>query len=54
MCAVPSMAAFCSYLISCFPGMLLSYCLNDFEMAAVASVITYYYYNNRDSVFDKE
>jgi len=39
MCAVPSMAVFCSSLTSCFPGMLLSYCLNDFEMVPVAPVI---------------
>ena len=33
-CAVHSMAvSFCNSLISCFPGMLLDYCLSDFEMA---------------------
>ena len=26
------MAVFCSSLISCFPGVLLRYCLSDFEM----------------------
>ena len=31
---------FCSSLISCFPGMLLRYCLSDFEMVSVAPVIT--------------
>ena len=30
MCAVPSMAIFCVSFISCFPGMLLRYCLRDF------------------------
>jgi hypothetical protein len=40
LCAVPNMAVFCSSLISCFPGVLLRYCLNDFEMASVACVIT--------------
>ena len=37
VCAVPNMAVFCSSLTSCFPGMLLTYFLNDFE-------IYYYYY----------
>jgi hypothetical protein len=36
---VPIMAVFCSSLISCFPSMLLSYCLNDFEVISVAPVI---------------
>ena len=40
MCAVPSMAVFCSSLTSWFPGMLLTYFLNDFEMAPVAPIIT--------------
>ena len=39
-CAVPSMAVFCSSLTSCFPGMLLTYFLNDFEMVPVAPIIT--------------
>jgi hypothetical protein len=38
-CAVPIMAVFCSSLISCFPGMLLGYFLNDFEMVPVAPII---------------
>ena len=38
MCAVPNMAVFCSSLTSCFPGMLLTYFLNVFE-------IYYYYYH---------
>jgi len=29
MCAVPNMAVFCSSLTPCFPGMLLTYFLND-------------------------
>ena len=37
------MAVFCSYLISCFPGMLLSYCPSDFEMFPVTPVVTGYY-----------
>ena len=40
MCAVPNMAVFCSSLTSCFPGMLLTYFLNDFEN----SYYYYYYY----------
>jgi hypothetical protein len=39
MCAVSNMAVFCSSLISCFPGMLLRYFVNDFEMDPVAPVI---------------
>ena len=31
---------FCSSLISCFPGMLLRYSLNDFEMVPFAPVVT--------------
>ena len=40
MCAVPSMAVFCGSLTSCFPGMLLTYFLNDFEIVPVAPIIT--------------
>jgi hypothetical protein len=40
MSAVPSVAVFCSSLISWFPGMLLGYFLNDFHMFPVAPVIT--------------
>ena len=40
MCAVPNMAVFCSSLISCFPDMLLTYFLNDFEIVPVAPIIT--------------
>jgi len=37
MCAVPNMAVFCSSLTSCFPGILLTYFLNDFEIASSSS-----------------
>ena len=40
MCAVPSMAVYWSSLTSCFPGMLLTYFLNDFETVPVAPIIT--------------
>jgi len=40
MCAVPNMAVFCSFFTSCFPGMLLTYFLNDFEIVPVATIIT--------------
>ena len=40
MCAVPNMAVFCSFVTSCFPGMLLTYFLNDFEIVPVAPIIT--------------
>ena len=40
MCAVPSMAVFCSSLTSCFPGMLLTYFLHDSEIVPVAPIIT--------------
>ena len=40
MCAVPNMAVFCSSLTSCFPGMLLTYFLNGFEIVPVAPIIT--------------
>ena len=42
MCAVPNMAVFCSSLTSWFPGMLLTYFLNVFEIVSVAPI--YYYY----------
>ena len=45
MCAVHNTAVFfCSSLISCFPGMLLRYCLSDFEMVLLAPVITGCYF----------
>ena len=40
MCAVPNMAVLCSSLTSWFPGMLLTYFLNDFEIVPVARIIT--------------
>ena len=40
MCAVPNMAVFFSSLTSYFPGMLLTYFLNDFEIVPVAPIIT--------------
>jgi len=40
MCAVPNMTVFCSSFTSWFPGMLLTYFLNDFEMVPVAPIIT--------------
>jgi hypothetical protein len=40
MCVVPNMAVFCNSLISCFPGTLLRYFLNYFEMVPVAPIIT--------------
>ena len=40
MCAVPNMTVFCSSLTSCFPGTLLTYFLNDFEIVPVAPIIT--------------
>jgi hypothetical protein len=40
MCAVPNKAVSCSSLTLWFPGMLLTYFLNDFEMVLVAPVIT--------------
>ena len=42
MCAVPSTAFFVfgNSLISCFPGTLLRYYLNDFEMVPAAPIVT--------------
>jgi hypothetical protein len=39
MCAVRNTAVFCSSLTLWFPGMLLTYFLNDFEMVSVAPII---------------
>jgi uncharacterized membrane protein len=39
VCAVPNMAVFCSSLTSSFPGMLLTYFLNDFEIVPVAQLL---------------
>jgi hypothetical protein len=38
-CLAPSMAIFCSSLTSCFPGVLLTYFLNDFEIVPVALLL---------------
>jgi hypothetical protein len=40
MRAVPNTAVFRSSLISYFPGMLLRYCLSNFEMVPVATIFT--------------
>ena len=40
MCAVPNMAVFCSSVTLYFPGVLLTYFLNDFEIVPVAPIIT--------------
>ena len=40
MCAVPNMTVFCSFLTSWFPGMSLTYFLNDLERVPVAPIIT--------------
>jgi len=40
MCAVPNMAVFYCSLTSCFPGMLLTFFLNDFEIVPVVPIIT--------------
>ena len=40
MCAVPNVAVFCSSLTSCFPGMLLTYFLNDFKIVPFVPIIT--------------
>ena len=40
LCAVPNMAVFCSSFTSCFPGMLLTYFLNNYEIVPVAPIIT--------------
>ena len=34
------MAVFWSFLISCFPGMLLKYCVNYFEIVPVAPIVS--------------
>ena len=40
MCALSNMAVFWSSLTSCFPGMLLTYFLNDSEIVPVAPFVT--------------
>ena len=37
VCAVSSMAVFCSSLMSCFPGILVRYFLGDPEMVPISS-----------------
>ena len=39
VCAVPNMAVFWSPFTSCFPGMLLTYFLNEFEIFPVAHLL---------------
>ena len=39
ICAASNMAVFCSSLISCFPGVLLRYFLDDFEIVPAVSII---------------
>ena len=39
VCALPNMAVFRSSLTSYFPGILLMYFLNDFEIVPVAPII---------------
>ena len=51
MCAVPNMAVFCSSFTSCFPGMLLTYFLNDFEIVPVAPIITFVFLHSTCAVF---
>jgi len=43
MCAVPNMAVFCTSLTSSFPGILLTYFLNDFEIVPVAPIFNWYH-----------
>jgi hypothetical protein len=40
VCAVPNKAIYCSSLTSRFPGMVITYFLNDFEKFPVAPIIT--------------
>ena len=42
MCAMSNMAVFLSlyFFMSCFPGMLLRYFLNDLEMVPVIAIVT--------------
>jgi hypothetical protein len=40
MCAVPNVAVFCSSLTPWFPGMVLTYFLNAFEMVHVVPIVT--------------
>jgi len=38
LCAVPNMAVFCSSFMSCFPGILRRYFLQDLETVPVAPI----------------
>ena len=38
LCALPSMAVFCSSLILCFPSILLRYCQSDFGIVPLLLV----------------
>jgi len=40
MCAGPNLAVFCSYLISCAPGMFFRHLLNDFAMFPFAPLVS--------------
>jgi hypothetical protein len=53
MSAVPNMAVVCSSLTSCFPGVLLRYCLSNFEMISVAYYYYYYYSHHHHHHHDK-
>ena len=46
-CAVHSIAVFCSALISCFPGTLLRYFLNYFDIVLLTPVITVFTFLTR-------
>jgi len=51
MCAVPNMAVFCSSFTSYFPGMLLTYFPNDFELVPIAPIIIIIIIINISQVF---
>jgi hypothetical protein len=40
ICSLTNTAVFCSFVMSCFPGMLFRYFLNDFEVILFAPVVT--------------
>jgi len=44
ICAVTNIAVFCSSLMSCLPGMLFRYFLNDFEVVLRICTCYYWYY----------
>jgi len=57
--AVPNMTVLWISLNSCFPGMLLRYCMSDIEMFPVVPLIAGYYYicyydEGRGSLLDKD